>query len=226
MVWELLAISVRGWVITLCGMLLTGLAVFLVMGAPPLYYSHVRVVLLPPVAAQPNAYAATSASLIDLAGAVARSMEPLHDNSSALSGEVTLLGEGVSDGYAVRQRNSGGQWQDSFDDPILEVQAVGETPERASALMTTALDGVESALKRFQDDQGVAGENRVRTSLNPARPQLSEQTGSQSRAVGATVLIGIITTLGAVGLWGTRRGPRARLVGAPGRPPRIGVTVE
>ncbi len=198
-VWDLIANAGRRWVLTLCGALLTGLALLWAVNVPSLYFEHVRVVLLPPVSAQPNAYGYTPESLIDLAGVVARKLRPPTTDAQSVSGDVTLVGEGIRTGFSVTQQNSGGQWQYRFDEPVLEVQAVGATPSDVRDQIGTALAQVESTLADIQDEQGVSAANRVRTTLNPLQPQLLEQKGSRVRALASIVLTGMLITLILVG---------------------------
>jgi hypothetical protein len=194
-VWDLIANAGRRWVLTLCGAVLTGLALVWAVSVPPLYFEHVRVVLIPPASAQPNAYGYTSESLIDLAGVVARRLRSPTQDAQSVSGDVTLVGEGIREGFTVTQRNSGGQWLYRFEEPVLEVQAVGVTPSEVRAQIGTALAQVESTLADFQDQQGVSAANRVRTTLNPVQPQLIEQKGSRTGAIASIVLTGTLTTL-------------------------------
>ncbi|TFC19829.1 hypothetical protein E3O19_02445 [Cryobacterium algoritolerans] len=201
-VWDLIANAGRRWVFSLGGALLTGLALFWVANVPPLYFEQVRVVLLPPASAQPNAYGYTSKSLIDLAGVVARELRPPTQDAQSVSGDVTLVGEGIRKGFSVTQQNNGGQWQYRFDEPVLEVQAVGATPSEVRAQIGTALEQLESTLAGIQNSHGVSTANRVRTTLNPLQPQLVEQKGSRVRAITSIVLTGMLTTLVLVGGFG------------------------
>ncbi|TFB91726.1 hypothetical protein [Cryobacterium sp. HLT2-28] len=227
-VWDLIANAGRRWVLTLCGALLMGLGVLWVVNVPPLYFAQVRVVLLPPAAAQPNAYGYTSESLIDLAGVVARELRPPTQDAQSVSGDVTLVGEGIRTGFSVTQQNSGGQWQYRFDEPVVEVQAVGATPSEVRAQISTALRQVESTLAEIQDEQGVIAANRVRITLNPLQPQLIEEKGSRVRAIGSIVLTGLVSTLAVVGGLGVGRGGssrrRSKRSGARGDASAVGVS--
>lgn len=203
--WDLLAIAARRWMVTLSSLLLLGLAVFWVTTVPPVYSAHVRVVLLPPTSSQQNGYAFPSKSLINLAGVVAREIRGVGNTGEAVSDSVTLASEGYREGYEVRHPNAGSQWEYQFTEPVLDVQAVGATQKDVEKQMTLALRLVESTLAGIQSDQGVAPANRVRTSLNPPAPQFREEDGSRGRAIGATMLIGIILTLVTLGSLGPKR---------------------
>lgn len=208
--WDLLALAVKRWAVTLLGAGLTGLAVFWAITVPPVYFVQVRVVLLPPAGAQLNGFTGSAESLIDLAGVVAREMQGADGGASAVSQDVTLVGEGLHEGYSVRHPNAGGQWQYRFDEPVLDVQAVAATPKDVKKQATLALQRVRSTLTRIQRDQGVASIHRVRTVLSPATPQLYEEKGSRVRAVAATLLTGVIMTLVALGVLGPAQGGKRR----------------
>lgn len=204
-IWDLLAAATRRWGVTLSGLLLTVLAILWVMSIPEVYSAHVRVVLLPPTSDEPNGYADRSTSLIHLAGAVARNIRGTGDVPEPVSGNVTLASEGYQDGFEVRHLNSGGQWKYRFAEPVLDVQAVGESLSSAESSMARALQEVESALIVMQDTEGVSAENRVRTRLNPPVPQFRVEVGSRARAVAASALTGVLLTLGVLGSLGPAR---------------------
>ncbi|MCU1441886.1 MAG: hypothetical protein JWQ59_36 [Cryobacterium sp.] len=198
-IWDLFSIAVQRWRLTLCCLLLTGLAVYWTETSPPVHYARVSVVLLPPVSAHANGYASRSESLVYLAGAVARATREAGDGADAASASVTLVGKGYREGSTVQQPDVGGQWQYRFDAPVLDVQAVGPTRAAVEVEMASALGRVESTLSAFQDTQSVADASRVRTRLNPAAVQYYEEDGSRVRAASASILTGLIVTLGVVG---------------------------
>ena len=210
--WDIVGVAFQRRLLTLCCILLTGLAVFSAVHVQPLYFSQVNVVLLRPASVPLNAYTRTSQSLIDMAGVIARAMTG-GGQAQTVSDGVTLPGEGVRNGYAVQQPNSGGQWQWRFDDPVLDIQAVGPTPEAANRQMQAALDEVNATLLRTQDAQGVAPENRVRAELNPTVPQQYIEVGSKVRAVGTILLLGLLITLALMGALGPKRLPGTGRIG-------------
>lgn len=224
--WDLLAVAVRRWVVTLMGVLLSALAVFATTLVPPVYYAQAQVVLLPPTATQPNGLTETRASLVSLAGVLAERLQETDDVARPVSDNVTLLGEGRREGAAVRQQNVGGQWAYRFDKPVLEVQIVGEAPKDVDARMRSTLLRVETAVAEIQDGQGVEPADRIRTVLNPTDPRVSEHSGSTVRAMGAAGAAGLLSTVMVLAFLGRRRGmsvvPGA---GATRQPPEGAETV-
>jgi hypothetical protein len=206
--WDMLAIAGQRWLVTLLGVLLTALAVLAVNQAQPAYLGQVRVVLLPPASAQPNGYTDSGQSLISLTGVLALAVEGADSSADAVSESVTLTGEGRTRGFTVRQPNAGGQWQYRFDEPVLDVQAVGSSRTAAEQQMALALDRVDTALAAIQDQEGVPAASRVRTVLNPGLPQVQEVTGNATRATAVTVITGLLITVCVLGYLGPRRGGR------------------
>jgi hypothetical protein len=205
--WDLFAIAVQRWVITVVCAVLTGLVVFSVLQARPVYFTQVRVVLLTPALPESNSLGSTSASLVDLAGIVARKVQGVDPQALPVSYSVTLFDQGIRSGYAVIQPNLGGQWAYNFQDPVLDVQAVASSPELAQKQLQTALTAIQASLKAIQDDQGVSSADRVRTRLSPSSPHATEQKGSSIRAVAAATLAGGLVTAALLAGLGRKRVP-------------------
>lgn len=169
---------------------------------------EVRVVLLPPPNALPNALADTTSSLISLAGVVGRGVEGFA-GPQTVDSSVTLASQGVRAGYSVRQPNLGGQWESSFQDPVVDVQAVGPTQEVAATQLALGLAHVGSVLAEIQDRESVPAELRVRVQLSPPVPVYQVQKGSKTRALAATLIAGAV----ALGGWlRLRRATRASVL--------------
>jgi hypothetical protein len=185
----------------------------LVIAASPhdAYNGRVRVVLLTPSVVPGNALASTTSSLVAMTGVVARAANGPRDAANTVSADLSLTSLGVREGWSIRQPNVGGQWEPRFEDPVLEVQASGETMDAAAASMDEALGHVEAALTELQDAQRVPAELRIRTELSPAAPVFTIQHGSRVRAVAMTAVVGVVVT-GYVALRADtfRRGRRTR----------------
>lgn len=208
-VWDLLAIAVQRWAVTLAGVLFTTLAVFATTTVPPVYLAQAQVVLLPPTGAQPNGYTNTRESLVTLAGVLLSTVKGIDDASQPVSDGVTILGEGRTDGASVRQQNVGGQWEYRFDKPVLDVQAVGAAAPSVEARLSQTVGQLESALTQIQDSRSVAAVDRIRIAVNPITPQASAQTGSVIRAMLAAGVAGLLATIMALAFLGRKTVPSA-----------------
>jgi hypothetical protein len=209
-IWDLFVVAVQRWVVVLVCGVLTGLLVFQVAHAKPVYLSQVRVVLLAPETTRLNGLGATPQSLIALAGVVGRKVNGANAGPQVVSGGVTIVGEGVRKGYAVNQPNNGGQWANNFEDPVLDVQAVDATVAGSEAQMSLALDKVQAALTQIQDEQAVPQADRVRTTLSPSTPQVVEKKGSNIRAIGASAAIGVLVAGAVLAFLGPKKRRRGK----------------
>lgn len=222
--WDLFVIAVQRWAVTLVCCALAVLLIFGVAHARPVYFAQVHVVLLPPELPRTNGLGTTSASLIDLAGVVARKVQGADPQSLPVSDSVTLYDQGVYSGYSVVQPNLGGQWAYNLEDPELHVQAVDATPQSAENQLQTALAAVRESLNDIQDQQHVAAADRVRVSLSPEVPRISEQKGSTVRAVGVSVIVAGLLIASLLTALPRRRSPSAH--GDVARAPQLeGITV-
>lgn len=207
---DLLGCLIRRWYVVLVGIVLTVGGVMWIRAVPGVWFGQVNVVFLVPSEGRYNPLSVTTQSLVSTAGAVARSVAGPDARYQATADGVTLLDEGVTHGHTVRLPNAGGQWDYRFDDPILDVQAVGATPEEAEAQMAEALAQVDQALSRLEDRAGVPETDRILTRLNPVEPVFRYDDGSRMRALGAAGLIGaLLTCIAAVGVDTLARARRA-----------------
>lgn len=211
--------------LVLAGAALTTAAAARVLTLPTTYSSQVDVVFLLPLTPQnPNSLQFRSESLIDFAAVAQRTVSASQTGAAATSDEVTLTGQGVRHGFSVRLPNSGGQWATNFDRPVLDVQAVGSSPDEVLTTMQRILQAIRESVSARQVAAGVTPAQRVAVSLSPGQLPVFANAGSHLRALGATLLLGG----GLTALAATRRsapgrkqpvratGPlRARISGAP-----------
>lgn len=217
-IWEVFRVSRRLWVVVVIGLLLTAWATTTVRNEPGAYSGQARVTLLAPESIRGNAVARSPESMIALAGVIAHLTQGTGGDAQSVSNQVTLLGEGVRDGYSIRQPNRGGQWVNQFDDAALDVQSAGPTLNRAQEQMNAALNSINAALDSLQ--VGVPEDERVTTHLGPGDPAFTHENGSMMRATIATVLLGLILTFTAPMVVDRFQRRRATRTGASVRPSR------
>jgi hypothetical protein len=162
------------------------------------YWSAVQVRFLAPYSTtNPNTLQVTTDSLVTLAGMVGRLVTDGDTNAQVVSDNVTLAGQGVRHGYSVRLPNDGGQWATNFDQPLLNVQAIGSTPQEVTRTVTSVVAHIQQKLSTVQRAQHVDGFNIVTTQVIPQNPPTYLASGDRSRAVLATLLLGIGITWAA-----------------------------
>ena len=176
---------------------------------PGVYWSQVKVVFLAPSSSRfPNALVNASGGIISVAGTVGRLVDPRAPSAHVSSPTVTLADQGIRDGYTVTLPNDGNQFADNFDQPLLDVQAVGGSVAAVTAVMQRLISQIKANLTTLQDRVNVAPANRITTSLSPSRIQIHYIAGSRARAVSACLALGLAITAAAAFL--LRRRLRSR----------------
>jgi hypothetical protein len=181
----------RTWLILLIGLLVSGAVGYRLARRPGVYWSQVTMVLVAPKStANPNGLSVNSESLISTAGVIAKMVGASPSEPAVVSDSVTLVGEGIRHGYGVRLPNSGGQFATNFDRAALDVQAAGTTVAEVSATITRVLAEIRDDLDRLQSDAGVATVNLIRLEQSPPTLPIYYQTGSKTRAMATTLVLG------------------------------------
>lgn len=186
--------------------------VFLFIGfqvrAPGVFFTRFDVVLLPPTdAVTPNSLTRSASALSATAAVITMRFNGGPITAAPASHEITLVGEGVRDGHAVRLRNYGGQWAPDFSRPVIDVQVVGPSEdtvqERALAISEELAQLLAEEQSRFRVDQRF----RVTTTLAANEPVVGYHGAAVSRATAAALVLGVSLT-GTALLRTSRRTPR------------------
>jgi hypothetical protein len=206
----LLGLIRRQFIAMIAGLALTGLALFYVHGIHPIYYAQVNYQLLAPSGEWwINVYQDVTPSLISTAGVLSRTVTD-HRRAQPVSQSVTLLGQGINHGYSVRLPNFGGQWALNFTRPVLNVEVSAGSEEEARQDLNALLKRMDDNLLQMQSHYGAPRRVLITSQLSPRDPQIYRTTGSSSRALGMTMIIGVgLTIVGSVLL--DRRRARRRL---------------
>jgi len=206
-VFRLPSFLLRTWLILLIGLLVSGTVGYRLARRPGVYWSQVTMVLVAPKStANPNGLSVNSESLIDTAGVIAKMVGSSPSEPAVVSDSVTLVGEGIRHGYGVRLPNSGGQFATNFDRAALDVQAAGTTVAEVSGTLNQVLSTISADLDRLQSDAGVAKVNLIRTQLSPQTAPIYYQTGSKTRALAITLILGCGLSWSLAWLVGRRYG--------------------
>lgn len=188
---ELSGILRRRWYVVLLGLALLAGAFAHVSSRPGVYWAQTDVVILAPKSARyPNVIEQTSQSLISMAGLIERDVNKGIAAPATSTSSVTLAGEGERDGHAVKLPNEGGQWANNFDRPVLDIQVVGPDPVAVKEKLNSLVGVVTDELKARQDELNVPVASRITASSAPAVPAVFYLSGSRSKALGATLLLG------------------------------------
>jgi hypothetical protein len=206
---------------------LVGLLGWVMVDRPGSFYGRVNVVLVPPgatnKAAADNPLERRIQTTIDFAGIVATEVGNLSSTKVGVSSQVTLQDEDVAHGWSVRQPAGGSQWDLIFDQPVIEVQATGTSPEEVHATIDEVVARIERAAVSRQEAAGVAPASQVDYILSPPIPIVTYAEGSRGRAVIAMGIVGAMAAWASSALAGWFIGPRTARDRKPGRrPTRVG----
>ena len=208
---ELLRVLARRWYVLVAGAALTLASLVLVLERPGVYWAQMELVLVSPAEPYyPNTVADAPHSLAPLAGLLVSDWNGPRSPLLTSSSGTTLFGLGVRDGVQVRLPNEGSQFQPLFTAPSVDVQVVGRTAEEVTARAEQARVEVETLLERRQARAGVAARNRVRAISSPAALDVQHITGSRTRALAATGLVGVAATALAACGWDRAAARRRR----------------
>lgn len=210
---RLLLVAVRRWYVLLLGLVLTATACLLVRAnAVTVYWARTVVTVL---RTDVNPLHNEGDSLTSLASVLVLRANGEPATTKTSSSETTLYGEGVLSGTRIRLLDVGRQWTTSIPDPVIYVEAVGESADVVTADINRMVAGLTADLTQLQDEFGVDPATRAFLRLEPEQPAVAEVSGDRTRSVGATALIGVVLT--ALALYATdRRWPVAERTGRTG----------
>lgn len=193
------------WYVVLAVLVLTVAAMALVR-PQPVFWTRVDVVFLPPSRGG-NVFEGSDESLVFYAAAIERELVGGPQAVVLSSPDARLYGAGVDEGYSTTLARTGGQWQSSFNQPVLTVQVVMPTAEEAAVETQRLLDEVDALADARQAEAGVAPDERIVTQRSPDHPQITRVVGSSTRTLAGIGALGLALAAGALALdgWRSRR---------------------
>ncbi|CAN5117892.1 hypothetical protein BH09ACT2_BH09ACT2_09200 [soil metagenome] len=184
----------RRWYVLAVFVLLTLVGASAAVKANPVYWARVDIVLLaPPSGDNPNSLRTTTESLVDFAGIIEREINGNHVAPRFSASSATLYGAGVRDGYKVALQNDGGQWSNSFRQPVLDVEAVASSPEGVKSKLIDVVSRIDSLVESRQAAAAVPPTELITTLSSPSPASIVRIGGSRLRAVGAVGLLGAVS---------------------------------
>lgn len=150
---DLVHIMLRRWFVVAFFILCAVITVFVLDTKQRHYVAQTELVMVAPgsVAVSGSPYGSTE-TLVDFAGVVERRFNASSPTQHLSSPSATLFGNGIRNGVSVRLTNSGGQWNYSFDRPILEVQVIDSNIETVHENMQSVESRVRKIVHDLQTD--------------------------------------------------------------------------
>ncbi|QGN33882.1 hypothetical protein [Microlunatus sp. Gsoil 973] len=197
--WDLVLAFFRRWPVLLVGALITCTCGGLATRDNGVYWTRTQVILLAPKEWYPNKLEVSPWEVTKATGVVVKRVVGAGSRIKYASPEATMIGtSNVRDGTWIRQEDNGGQWSVGLTSPVIIVEAVGPTPERAQELQQVAANLIAHNLAQLQRDWGVNPKLWITSTVAPAPAVIYHVTGSKPRALGMTALLGVGITLGFV----------------------------
>lgn len=196
----------RHFVLVLSVLALSAPLYLLVLREPAVYYGRIDVFILgPQTPAQPNVLSNTRSSVIATAGVVERLVEGDLPSSRVVSEDVSILDMGIRSGTSVRLPNTGGQWANNFEQPVLMVEAVDSSAEQVRRRLLRTSAEIHSELKRVQRESGASVSYWMTTETSPTEPTVVAAEGRPKRALAYLSLLVLGAIVAAVVAAETRR---------------------
>jgi hypothetical protein len=195
---HLVGSMLRRWPIMIMGLLLTLAVCVVTWRASGVYWASTKVYFLVPASAnQPNQIAPDNSAAIGFAGLIQTEINGGIPPREATSPDVTLVDEGIYDGWSVLLPDTGGQWATNFEESSLIVQASGPSAEVVKSRMNSLIDQITRLVAAREDAANVALAFRVDFTMSPPVVAVQYSNGHRSRAVAIIVLLGVGLSLAA-----------------------------
>lgn len=186
------------------------------------YYTSVNVIFLaPPQSVGGNSLRASSARTVYYAAVIERLYKGQNDNPALSTTSSPLYGTGIRHGAAVYVPNNGGQWQNSFDQPVITVEVVGESGDEVTGQLESVVAKIGKLARQPQQSMGIHSDAYITTDLSPQVPNVTYIGVRNRNAELSLSVLAIGLAVGLPQIWDrllravARRRRRSRMV-----PPR------
>lgn len=197
---DVLLCIARRWYVLVLGVLLTWAGCTAAAPGQHVYSARASVVFLWPGSGPVSPTDDTAVpALVNFAALVRLAMPAVTGGSSdggAFGG--SLVGAEVRQGYTVVLPNSGGQWSQSYSQPVLAIEAVDATPESAERQLTSIMRQIDRTTSELQTRLNVPVPERVTTTAGSANIDVVDggvNPGTRLRGVAALVGLGSFLTI-------------------------------
>jgi hypothetical protein len=210
---QLIQAAGRRWYVTLAGLAVTVVLALHGSHVPGDWETSAGLVFLTPTSTEnPNGYL-TSGNAISTAGVISAIM-----NGSEVRDQLRTAG--LVDQHTIVLHNSGNQWADNYDRPVLDIRVWGSDPNSVQRSLSLLVERASAELNDRQRATGAAENNWIRAQLVPAQPPVLHGPGSPPRAVATAILIGVTLTLGLAKVMddAVRRWRHRQIAVSAGRP--------
>lgn len=159
----------RRWYLALGTVLLMLPFLFAAGTAQGVYYSKTDVLFVAPrLPASGNALQEDPAQTLAFASVVTHRFNVDAGNTVPRSTSSPLYGTGIRSGHLVYIPSSGGQWQMSYNRPVITVEIVGESVDEVVIERQRILDSIASLAREAQQELGIKPAANITTEPAPS----------------------------------------------------------
>lgn len=188
----------RRWPVMILGMCLTLATCVAVWRAPGVYWASTRVYFLAPVEDLPtNPFNADKNRPLTFVGLIQDEMNEGPPPARFADPNVTLVDEGIDDGWSVRLPDYGGQWASDFRDAVLIVQASGPSQDVVQTRMDRLIERIRQLVTDREDSAGVAPSARITFQMSPPDTAMHYSRGYRSRSIAVILALGLALSVAA-----------------------------
>jgi hypothetical protein len=197
--WDLTLAMFRRWPIVVAGALITCAFGLLAIRDSGIYWTRTEVILLSPKSWYPNRLQVSPWEVTTATGVVVKRVVGDGTTVKYASPDVTMIGTStVREGVWIRQEDDGGQWSMGLTSPVIIVEAVGPTAQRAEQLRQVAVTRIARTLQQLQKQWGADSNLLIASTEAPTTAETYFVDGSKIRALAMTAALGIGSTVGVV----------------------------
>jgi hypothetical protein len=140
--------------------------VFAAGEAAGVYYTKADVLFVAPaLSVSGNALQADPAETLSFASVTVHRFNADGGDTAPPSTSAPLYGSGIRTGHRVSRPRSGGQWQLSYDRPVITIEVVGESDEEVATERDHILNRISTLAKISQQEMGVKPAVYITTEL-------------------------------------------------------------
>ncbi|GGE91739.1 hypothetical protein [Mycetocola zhadangensis] len=143
------------WYVVLIGLACTTAAFLALDDSPRVYSAQTDVLFVLPgnvgIRGLNDGFAET---LINFTGLVGEKVNEGRTSLKLSSPSAPLFGTGVREGASISLVDAGGQWQRSFNRPVISVQVVDSSPENVESVMKGIVQDISRTAENVQAESG------------------------------------------------------------------------
>lgn len=197
--------------VVLVGVVLTLTAVLVAGRGAQVVWSDTKLRLMAPrdpsAIVETNSLVSSPGGLVATAGAVVAQIDPKPAVPRMASPDVNIVDLDIARGVWVRVPDVGGQWENSFSDPVIQIQVSGPSEADVTQRTQQVIEAARRSLSELQDRYSVNSAYRITIEKDLYGTRLFDTGPSRMRLRAGILMLGTwLTVAASITIKGTRRG--------------------